>query len=154
METTFSFPAPGGGTVTWMIGDVLDTAALGYEYESVSAPSGLQLPQPAPLDLGVGGGLGLGDDEPVPPPPQVVGASLDVSMVSEQPVDVALSEPVDLGLGAEVGGERLLLRLEGITGTIAAPAYDIYINVPEGQPPTNYPRTPRGHGGNFRYAGS
>jgi tyrosinase len=139
MRTKFSFPKPGGGTITWEIGDVLDTTVLGFEYESVKAPTGLRLPQPPPIDLG-GGGLGLGEEEPVqPPPPQVIGATVDVSMVGEQPVHVAMSEPADLGLAEGVAGERLILRLEGITGSIAAPAYDVYLNVPDGESPTNYP---------------
>lgn len=46
MRTKFKFPKPGGGTFEWEIGDVLDTAALGYKYESVKAPTGLRLPEP------------------------------------------------------------------------------------------------------------
>jgi tyrosinase len=143
MKTKFSFPKPGGGTVTWQIGDVLDTTALGYEYESVKAPTGLRLPEP-PIDLGLGGGaggLGLGDEERAEPvPPQVIGATVDVPMVGDQRVDVTLSEPVDIGLAeGALAGERMLLRLEGVTGTIAAPAYDVYLNVPDGEPAMNYP---------------
>jgi tyrosinase len=141
MDTTFSFPKPGGGTVTWAIGDVLDTTALGYEYESVKPPTGFRLPEPPIAGGGGPGGLGLAEEEPVPPPPpQVIGATVDVPMVGDQRVDVALSEPAGLGLAAdEPTGERLLLRLEGITGTIAAPAYDVYLNVPDGESPTDYP---------------
>lgn len=141
MHTRFSFPKPGGGMVTWEIGDVLDTAALGYEYETVKAPTGLRLPEP-PIDLGLagGGGLDLGEDEPArPAPPQVVGATVDVPMIGDAPVQVELSEPVAIGLAEGTAGERWLLRLEGITGTIAAPAYDVYLNVPEGQSPAEYP---------------
>jgi tyrosinase len=144
MRTKFKFPKPGGGTFEWEIGDVLDTTALGYKYESVKAPTGLRLPEPPVLvgGGGGGGGLGLGDGEPVPPaPPQVIGATVDVSMVGDQRADVSLSEPVDTGLGLAEGasGERMLLRLEGVTGAIAAPAYDVYLNVPNGESPTDYP---------------
>ncbi|WP_084356541.1 tyrosinase family protein [Mycolicibacterium wolinskyi] len=137
MRTKFSFPKPGGGTVTWEIGDVLDTTALGYKYENVKPPSGLEPPEPA------GGGrldLGLGEGEPIPPlPPQVIGATVDVPMVGDERVDVAMSQPADIGLGERAAAERLLLRLEGITGTIAAPAYDVYIDVPEGASPPDFP---------------
>ncbi len=140
MKTRFSFPKPGGGTVTWKIGDVLDTEGLGYKYESVKAPAGLRMPQPPILVGGGGGGLGLGDDEPGQPvPPQVIGATVDVPMVGDERVDIAMSEPADLGLAEGGADERLLLRLEGITGTIAAPAYDVYVNIPDGESPTDYP---------------
>jgi tyrosinase len=138
MNTKFSFPKPGGGTVTWEIGDILDTDALGYEYETVKAPTGLRIPEP-PVDLGLGGGGGLGLGEGESGPPQVIGATVDVPMATDQPVQVQLSEPADIGLAEGGGGEQWLLRLEGITGTIAAPAYDVYLNVPVGRSAADYP---------------
>ena len=38
-RTSFRFPAPGGGTRTFRVGDVLDPEALGYTYEDLSVPS-------------------------------------------------------------------------------------------------------------------
>src|SRR4051812_30105222 len=42
LDTSFTFPAPGGSTVTWKIGEVLATETkLGYVYESYAAPSAI-----------------------------------------------------------------------------------------------------------------
>ena len=50
MDTTFSFPAPDGGTLTWSVAEVLDTRALGYTYDDLEPPSGVAaaLERPAP----------------------------------------------------------------------------------------------------------
>jgi tyrosinase len=94
-----------------------------------------------------GGGTDIGLGEvivPEPQPPQVIGATQDVSLATSDAVEVALAQPVDLGLGAgaeaaPVAGNRVFLRIEGITGTAAAPVYDIYLNVPPGEAPTEHP---------------
>jgi tyrosinase len=148
MNATFSFPRVGGGTISWRIGEVLDTVALGYDYESTAAPSGVSIPVVIPGGGGPGGGpdFGLGGAD-VPKPPsrlQVLGATLDVPLATPQAVDVALAEPADLGLAVDDEGlgaapRRVYLRLEGITGTAAAPVYVIYLNVPEGEQPEEHP---------------
>ena len=141
-DTKFSFPAVGGGLTTWTIGEVLDTESLGYNYEVTTAPCGVAPPAP-PFDFGVPD-IGLGE-VPVPEPisPQVVGATLDVPLASSAPVDVPLAEPADLGLalgaeGAPAAG-KVFLRIEGVTGTAAAPVYAIYLNVPPNESPTEHP---------------
>jgi tyrosinase len=134
-RTKFRFPAPGGGTRTYRVGDVLDTTVLGYTYESLAAPSTLPAPPPAPPP-GPGGGIEMGGgDAPAPRPhrtPQVIGATQDVSLAAEPRAVVELSEPADIGLGEADATEptRVYLRLEGITGTAAAPAYEVYLNLP------------------------
>ena len=138
LDTEFSFPAPEGGTVTWKVGDVLDTAALGYTYESTAAPSGI-VPAPAfaaPSAAGGGGGMGS--------VPQLLGAATDVPLTAPRPVDVELTEPVRTRRGsrAEAGSTesgRLYLRIEGITGTAGAPVYEVHVNVPAGEAPTEHP---------------
>lgn len=143
LQTTFSFPRAGGGLATWSIGDVLDTASLGYKYESTTAPSAVAPPASPPGD----GGPDIGLAEvtmPEPIPPQVLGSTLDVPLATSEPVDVALSEPVDLGfaLDADAGPaveSRVFLRIEGVTGTAAAPVYEVHLNVPPGEAPTEYP---------------
>lgn len=143
LETSFSFPAAGGGLATWSIGEVLDTTALGYKYESTQAPSGVVVvparPPAGPLDIGLA-------EAPMPQanPPQVIGATRDVALTTSEPIDVQLSEPVDLGLAA--GPEfdpslpqRVFLRIEGLKGSAAAPVYEVYLNVPTGESPTEHP---------------
>jgi tyrosinase len=139
LDTKFSFPKTGGGLKTWSIGDVFDTEALGYNYESTAAPPGVAPPAAPP---GEGPDIGLEEvtvREPIPP--QVVGATLDVPLATSEAIDVDLSEPADLGLGlgADEGPGRVFLRIEGVTGTAAAPVYDVYLNVPPGVAPTEHP---------------
>ena len=152
LDTEFTFPHPTDGTVTWKIGDALDTGFLGYDYESVAPPSVLAPPPPPPPIP-----LPEDEEEPAPEddmadrrprperglPPRVLGAADDVSLVSADRVPVELTpaprrrrapdadEPAD--------GERAYLRVEGITGTEAAPLYSVYVNVPEGDDPADHP---------------
>lgn len=140
-DTEFTFPAPGGGTTKWKIGDVLDTVALGYTYENLDPPSTVTLPVPGPAGPP---NIGLGEAI-MPPqlPPQVVGATNNVPLTGDQPIEVTLSEPSDLGLALDVDapatGARVYLRLEGITGTAGAPVYAVYVNVPAGERPEDHP---------------
>ncbi|MEO7572384.1 MAG: tyrosinase family protein [Acidimicrobiales bacterium] len=138
-DTEFSFPAATGGDVTWSVGEVLDTVALGYEYEKTTAPRGVA---PMPVPAGGGPDIGLGGvDMTNPLAPQTLGATPDVALSSTQPVPVELDQPVDFGLGAgaDAGDGRVFLRIEGITGTIGAAVYDVYLNVPSGDSPSDHP---------------
>jgi tyrosinase len=57
LDTEFSFPRVGGGLETWKVGDVLDTASLGCNYESTAAPSAV-IPVGPPVEGGPDIGLG------------------------------------------------------------------------------------------------
>jgi tyrosinase len=73
----------------------------------------------------------------------VLGATLDVPLASTDPIDVDLAEPADVGLGLGIGDEpgagRVFLRVEQVTGTAAAPVYQIHINLPPGEAPDERP---------------
>jgi tyrosinase len=138
-DTKFSFPKVGGGLHTWSIGDVLDTDAIGYRYASTAAPSAVAPPVSVPADIGL-----AEVTAPEPIPPQVIGAAVDVPLATSEAIDVALSEPADLGLALGAGegavtSNRVFLRVEGVTGTAAAPLYEIYLNVPPGDEPAEHP---------------
>jgi tyrosinase len=142
-DTSFSFPAPDGGLSTWRIGDVLDTVALGYEYESTAAPSGVT---PAPA-LAAAGGQGAPEARRSAMSqrrqPKVLGAAADVPLGSEEPVDLEIEEAARPSLlGAEAAGPtagRMYLRIEGLKGATAAPVYDVYVNVPADESPADHP---------------
>jgi tyrosinase len=139
LDAKFSFPKVGGGVHTWSIGDVLDTEAIGYRYASTAAPSAVAPPVSAPPDIGL-----AEVTVPEPIPPQVIGSAVDVPLATSEAIDVALSEPADIGLGVgddegAVTGNRVFLRIEGVTGTAAAPVYEIYLNVPPGDAPSDHP---------------
>ena len=152
-ETTFSFPSADGGLRSWSVGEVLETTDLGYEYDNTKPPSAL----PPPV-VAVPAGLDVEPEEaavPEPPPPQVIGATQDVPLGTTDAVDVELGQPVDVGLapGAEEdegAAGRVYLRLEGVTGTAAAPVYDIYLNVPSGASPAEHPELRAGSLSTFR----
>jgi tyrosinase len=145
-DTTFTFPAPDGGEVTWAVGDVLDTEFLDYVYESLDAPSELT-PAVAPERIRV---LSPEDAQEVPMPPQMLGATSDVSLASPEPVAVEMERPSQRR-GLEVP-TRAYLRVEGVTGTSAAPLYGVYVNVPEGSSPKDYPELRAGSFSTFGLA--
>jgi tyrosinase len=142
-DTRFSFPRVGGGLHTWSIGEVLDAESIGYEYASTAAPSAIARPVPSPVEGGPD--IGLGEvTVPEPLPPQVIGSTSDVPLATSEAVDVELSAPADLGLALDaetepVGDGRVFLRLEGVKGTAAAPVYEVYLNVPPDEEPTEHP---------------
>ncbi|HEX2125205.1 MAG TPA: tyrosinase family protein [Thermoleophilaceae bacterium] len=141
-DTQFSFPSADGDLHTWKISEVLDPESLGYVYASTAPPSAVAPPVAPP----VAGGPDVGFGEvpvPEPLPPQVIGTTVDVPLATSEPVEVELSEPADLGfaLDAEAepaGAGRVFLRVEGVTGTAAAPVYDVYINLPPGEAPAEH----------------
>lgn len=92
VHTEFSFPAPDGGLVTWQVEDVLDTVALGYEYESTAAPSGVT---PAPVLVVASESVSepAGADVTEPPVPQMLGATTNVALASREPARIELAEP-------------------------------------------------------------
>lgn len=142
LDTEFSFPAVGGGLLTLKVGDVLDPAGLGYEYESTAAPSGV-VAAPVLVAANAADSRSARDGEGGPPP-QVLGAATQVSLASREPVDVELAEPVDMqrALGSEstgTRGDRVFLRIEGLRGTAGAPVYEVYVNVPAGDTPSEHP---------------
>ena len=134
LRTRFSFPAPNKKTVSWKVSEVLETTALGYAYEKVTAPKDVQPASGA-------GKRAAGADRPSItvaqgdlPPPQTIGSVRDVSLATADPTVVELNRPPDL---AERSGDvaaqrpaRYYLRLERIKGTAAAPVYDVYLNRP------------------------
>jgi tyrosinase len=151
MDTEFSFPRVGGGVHTWKVADVLDTESLGYNYESTAPPSAVA---PAP----VAGGPETGLAEAIVPEarrPQVIGATRDVPLASREAVDVELAAP-DFGPeggeeAAETSGRpsRVFLRIEGVTGSRAAPVYEVYLNVPPEEEPTEHPELRAGYFSTF-----
>jgi tyrosinase len=144
-DTTFSFPVP-GGEVTWSVGEVLDTEFLGYVYESLDAPSAL-MPAPEPERERV---RALNPEEAMPP--QIMGATDDVSLASAEPVAVQLEPPRHRRELDDEPSSRAYLRVEGVTGTSAAPLYGVYVNVPEGADPHDYPELRAGSFSTFGLA--
>ena len=162
-DTTFTFPDPVEGSVTWSIGDALDTEFFGYVYESAAAPSALMpAPEPSPEpepepEPGPGPEPESGPDEgaraatrgdtmsgssSTQRPPQVLGATSDVSLASPEAVVVEMEQarrPRGAATDDSAAAPRAYLRVEGVTGTSAAPLYGVYVNVPDGEDPHDHP---------------
>lgn len=143
LNTEFSFPTAAGDLVTWEVGDVLDTAALGYEYESMAAPTAAA---PVPVSAAASGSDSGREraDVTEQPLPQVLGATTDVPLASHEPVVVELEESVDVGLASDAESTptttgRGFLRIEGVRGTAGAPVYEVHLNVPPGETPAEHP---------------
>jgi tyrosinase len=131
-RSTFKFPTPDGGIKEWSVEEVLDTADLGYGYDTVAPPSKVSAGAPSP-------GLRpreVGPQVTGPTPaerPQLVGATVGVPILADRHADIPLSAPAAqsraLTAGDQPVPQQWLLSLEGVTGTVAAPAYSVYVNV-------------------------
>jgi tyrosinase len=148
MDTTFTFPAPEGASVTWSVAEVLDTGNLGYRYDDLDPPSGVGAALERPARPRVA------EDEPTTPtpqrevlrlrrqatppteetdlpvPPRVIGAVSDVRLSSTVQVEIPLT-------GTDQG--RTYLRVEGVTGSAGAATYVLYLGVPTNEPPNRHP---------------
>ena len=126
-----------GAATTFTSKDVLDTRAplLAYEYEDTSDP------------LETAGLAAVGGEPPMPgeePPATVLaGASAGPVALSAEvttariPVDPALRTTEGAALAdAGPGAGRVYLNVENIVGTDNTASYRVYINTPEGQPPS------------------
>jgi tyrosinase len=137
-DTTFTFPDPVEGSVTWSIGQALDTEFFGYVYESVDAPAAL-MPEGTRAATKESA---MSASPPSQGPPQVLGAASDVSLASPEPVVVEMEQPRRARGAAPDDAappSRAYLRVEGVTGSTAAPLYGVYVNVPEGEDPHDHP---------------
>lgn len=82
------------------------------------------------------------------PPSQTLGVVVDVAISAPEPVEIELegrqglasacAEVDDLEPDETLPGQ-VFLRIEGITGTAAAPAYHVYVGVPPGDGPGDHP---------------
>jgi tyrosinase len=144
LNSTFTFPTPDGGTKKWRVGDVLDTTApaLNYVYDTVAPPSQLAA---APHTGLVPRKVGPQVSAPIPAsPPQVIGATRRAPIAATRRAEIALSPPAVRPSGLTAAAEpprpqRWLLSVEGITGTVAAPAYNVYVNLANDALPIDHP---------------
>ncbi|MXP23795.1 hypothetical protein GIY30_20875 [Gordonia sp. HNM0687] len=133
-DTRFTFPAFAGGDVSWSIGDVVDTRALGYVYESSAAPSAIaSVARRGPLER-----IEVASGPPRDGRPEVVGGVVDVPLFDDTATTIEMARPATRGLES-LDERRVLLRLEGITGMVCAPLYTVYLNIPAGTPAADFP---------------
>jgi tyrosinase len=134
LETEFEFFDSDGTRKSMAIGDILQSADLGYVYESTDPPE--PIPEPEPVTP-----FGLTGEAEVPRP-EPVGAASDVPFAARSTVGIDLEPAASRGFG--VAGEepkRWFLRLEDVSGERlgAAAGYDVYLNLPEGESGEDHP---------------
>jgi tyrosinase len=152
LNTEFTFPDP-AGDATLRVRDVLDTVAIGYVYDDVIAPvleeerrvavdfAEVVLAGPSEPEL-----IGA-SEEGVPLEPGATHAvslqSPDQWRLAERALkEGAIDDRRDVTAAAtELAlGRRVLLQLEGVTATqVPHGTYGVYVNVPEGEDPADYP---------------
>lgn len=135
LDTEFRFFDSGGDEAAKRIRDILETPNLGYVYESTTQPR--DTPGPDPLQE-------LAAPEPAPmAEPELLGAATGVDFSSRTSVEVELA-PNDRVAAAAAGDEsvapRWFLRVEDVAGKAPkAPAYHVYVNLPEGASGAEHP---------------
>jgi len=130
LDTMFDFFDANGNMVSMAIREVLASDDLDYAYESTAPPVGTPVPEMvAGLTGAEGADMGT---------PELVGATTDVSLARRTTVDIPLAGAA-AGIAPEAAPSRWLLRVEDVTGTNpATPAYEVYLNVPEGESPADH----------------
>ena len=160
---SFSFRDAAQQEVTLRCSDVIDTNALDYTYDDVSDPLAAPGPMPAPMPGAAPGRvLAAGEPEmevtmPDSIPPEMIGATESSFKVGNSPSRIRISipahaaarrrvadsiaeaSPTDAGAAPAAPQLRVLLQLENLTASGRANSYDVYVNVPEGEGPTEHP---------------
>jgi len=155
-QRKFVMPKPDGQEMVYTPGEMSDLTRLGYTYDDLSSPTARPLVARRMERLGVQGAAALNEVE-VPPMAKTVellGASSQNIRVSgsEARASVALdpatrnkvtnsitSAAALARTGTPREPDRVFLNLENVRGSSDATVLDVYINVPEGAKPTDYP---------------
>ena len=116
---TFRFLQPDGTIRSWTSPGVIDTEAIGYRYDTITAPP-LHPPRPTPARRG---------DRPLrdrrPPVPEPIAEALQLKLDST--VDIALARPGALTAGS-VTASRWLLRFAGVRSQLpATTSFKVYL---------------------------
>lgn len=158
LDTKFDFPDP-AGRASYRVRDVLNTFEIGYVYDDVTPPpveDRRRVVVPAPLEEAV--------EEPAEP--ELIGATDDAVPLAPGATHAVGLQPPDewqLSKRAQAAGvlderrevttavtelaldRRVLLQLERVTGTeVPYGLYGVYVNVPEGEDPSDYPNLKAG----------
>ena len=152
-EPAFILPMPGGRSWTYTPGEMSNLSQFGYNYDDLSAPPG-----PSPLvarleRLGVGNAeatavarrtamagsktvelLGANNESI-----RLSGAEARTSIALDPAARNRLSTNLSEAATTSAAPDRIFLNLENVRGISDATAFNVYINVPEGENPANYP---------------
>jgi tyrosinase len=152
-EHAFILPMPAGQSWTYTPGDMHDLSTLGYTYDDLAAP--VPSPLVARLErLGVGveavaRRTAMAGPKAGPKTVELLGANNEsirlsgtqarTSIALDPAVRNRLSDNLREAPAGSTAPDRVFLNLENVRGISDATAFNVYINVPEGENPANYP---------------
>jgi tyrosinase len=139
LDTEYEFFDADGNRTKRTIRALLDSAELGYAYESTDPPRPIPV-QPGPEGLA----LAFPEEEALVPmaDPELVGATEDVPFAERVEVGIELARPPEAVLAAAAITEptRWFLRVEDVVGEHPAVSrYDVYLNLPAGHRAADHP---------------
>jgi tyrosinase len=152
-ERIFVLPMPGGVRWTYTPGEMSDLSKLNYNYDDVSRPPGAPHGVARLQRLGVSEAAAaaavrspamaerksvelLGSrDEGL----NLSGMGVKASVVLDAAVMNKTTASLRAAARAVAPPDRIFLNLENVTGYDDATAFDVYVNLPEGADPTQYP---------------
>ena len=160
LDTEFSYADESGSTVTHRVRDILDSARLGYRYDNVANPAPTLLAaadaparpaRRAMAPMGLGPAMIAGEPQVVTPPalaasapadqqaaPRALGLTTETIRLNHAGPARAQAAPTPRAApAAGAKPPRLILKIEDIAFD-ATPGfvYGVYLNVPEGQEPS------------------
>jgi tyrosinase len=156
-ERAFVLPEP-GQNLTYTPGDMKNMAALGYNYDDVSRPSAAPQMVARLQRFGMAAAAATSVVRSTtmagPKSTELLGASgsLRVSGTEAKAsvtLDTAVQRKVTASFQAaptapKPAPDRIFLNLENVRGLNDATAFNVYINVPEGDDPANHPELKAG----------
>jgi tyrosinase len=152
-ERNFSMPMPDGTTWTYTPGDMEDLAKLGYTYDDLSPVVAVPEPGQRLLRLGVSAAAVNAIQGAVVPSGnnvELVGANHEALRITGSEahtsvqLDPGMRRKVSASLARAAAAEeatpdKVFLNLENVRGLIDSTAFQVYIGLPEGVDPADYP---------------
>lgn len=134
LKMSFDFHDGTGAAVSRKVADVVDTAALGYQYEDISDPlvvakAAVETRRTAVAQEAI---------------PEMVGATEQTVHLTGRhtTAQVALTAPTGparrKAVAEAAAPQRVFLNIENVTGTGSPNGYSVYINVPENEDPRKH----------------
>ncbi len=153
-QHAFVLPVPGGKTLTYTPVEMSNFAKLDYTYDDLSAPSTTPLAVARLRQLGVTAAaaetLVRSTAMAEPKPAELLGANSQSIRLTgtEAKTSVALDATVrnkvtaalmSARAAAPTAPDRVFLNLENVRGVSDATAFNVYVNLPDGADPAQYP---------------
>jgi len=158
-DPAFTMPMPGGVSWTYTPGDLSDPSKLNYIYDDVSPPAGTPQLAARLQRLGVNMATAAAPVRSTamagPKTVELLGANTQSLRVTgtaastSLTLDTAVQRKVTTSLqsaaaAAQPAPDRIFLNLENVRGANDATAFNVYINVPEGDDPAKHPELKAG----------